>query len=132
MHDMFGRIVLLITGILFASYGVWCLFDPEYVSATLELPGVTAQALTEIRAMYGGVQLALGVLFILAAFIGSWVRTFLWILLVLIGALAITRTFGAWLDHTFDNSYIQTVLIYEWVTFILSVLALRSTPRASA
>ncbi len=129
---MFGRIVLLITGILFAGYGLWCLFNPEYVSTTLELPGVTAQALTEIRAMYGGVQLSLGVLLILAAFISGWRHAFLWILLVLIGALAITRTFGAWLDHTFDNPYIQSVLIYEWVTFILTAIALRITPRDSA
>lgn len=61
------RIFLGINAILWLPYGIYCLFQP---SSLAEAAGVAAASTTgtiELRAMYGGVQSAIGVLCGLAA-----------------------------------------------------------------
>ena len=61
------RIFLGINAIIWLPYGIFCLLQPGFL---VEAAGVTATSTTgtiELRAMYGGVQAAIGVLCSLAA-----------------------------------------------------------------
>jgi hypothetical protein len=59
----FARLFILFQGILFIGYGAYCLVYPEFIALTLN-SNVTAVAITEFRAMYGGLQLAIGMFLI--------------------------------------------------------------------
>src|SRR3972149_52498 len=64
---LFARLILIVTGLAFASYGFACLVSPPLVAqySGMELP--TVSAITEVVAMYGGLQLGVGLLFIVCA-----------------------------------------------------------------
>ena len=57
---LYSRIVLTANGALFALYGLFLLWQPAYLSGTLGIAEPGAVALTEFRAMYGGLEIALG------------------------------------------------------------------------
>ena len=63
---MWSKIFLGITGFAFASYGLMCLFVPATVGDAAQLGLSNDVAVAEIRAMYGGLQMAVGVLALLA------------------------------------------------------------------
>jgi hypothetical protein len=60
-----SRLLLLIDASVFASFGVWGLIAPASMLSDLGVALTTPQALTEIRAMYGGFELGF------AAFLGA-------------------------------------------------------------
>lgn len=62
MVNLFLRVI----GLLLAAYGGWLYLDPGYLIKLLELEAGTP-ARTELRAMYGGLQLAFGVCLLFAA-----------------------------------------------------------------
>jgi hypothetical protein len=60
------RLFLGFTGLLFAGYGLVCLAAPETVANLTGLQLSTGTASVEVRAMYGGLQTAVGLLALLA------------------------------------------------------------------
>ena len=54
---MATRIFLLLSALLWLPYGIYCWLHPSYLA---EAAGVVFQGSTELRAMYGGLQAALG------------------------------------------------------------------------
>ena len=87
------------------------------------LPGVSG--LTEVVAMYGGLQLGIGVLFLFAGLRAERVRGGLAVMVVLIGSLALARTFGL-LVHG-NSPYNLAVLVYESVSALLAFILMRRT-----
>ena len=130
----FARILLGLTGSIFAGYGIFCLLDPAAPAGffSLELPNSTATV--EIVAMYGGLQTAMGALFLYAAADVQRVRTGTFTMAVLMGGLAIGRTYGL-LVHGADTTYNLPAVAYETTSTVLALVAwtkLGSTPgRAS-
>ena len=116
---IFSRIVLAISGFIFLLYGLWCLFDLSVLQQALELPNLPVQAITEFRAMYGGLQTALGLLFLLASVNGQWLSAGRTTLLLVIGSLCTVRLIGAMIDGSLGDSYTISALAYEWGTLAL-------------
>lgn len=54
------RIFLGFTGLAFAGYGVVCLVSPDVVADAAQLGLASDVARAEVRAMYGGLQIAVG------------------------------------------------------------------------
>ena len=119
----FGRILLALVGIAFAPYGFFCLVSPQSVAEFTGMVLPNASALTEVRAMYGGVQLGLGLLFIGFALRKRSVETGLVVLIVLLGSLALARAFG--LVNDGFSSYNVFGFVFESVSTILGIVALR-------
>ncbi len=61
------RIFLGINAILWLSYGIFCLFQPGFLAEAAGVAATSTAGTIELRAMYGGVQSAIGVLCGLAA-----------------------------------------------------------------
>ena len=119
----FGRILLALVGIAFAPYGFFCLVSPQSVAEFTGMLLPNASALTEVRAMYGGLQLGLGLLFVGFAIRKRSVETGLVVLIVLLGSLALARAFGLFNDG-FSN-YNVFGFVFESVSTILGIVALR-------
>ena len=90
----FARIVLGLTGALFGLYGLACLFVPAIVAQYSGIVLPDASARTEVVAMYGGLQMAMGVLFTYCAVRPAHLRVGLVSMVVLVGGLAMARAFG--------------------------------------
>lgn len=60
------RIFLALSALLWLPYGVFCFLRPDSLAQAAGVTATTATATIELRAMYGGLQAALGVLAALA------------------------------------------------------------------
>jgi hypothetical protein len=55
------RVYLAVVGLAFVGFGLVFTFSPERLGSIIDLPIATPAARTDIRAMYGGLELGLGV-----------------------------------------------------------------------
>ncbi|MDY6956589.1 MAG: DUF4345 family protein [Pseudomonadota bacterium] len=122
------RLILLITGAVFAGFSLLCLLYPDLLT---RMTGILAPTLTsqiELQAMYGGLQLGLGVLLLICGIVPKWSRMGAWVLVALIGGLALARGAGV-AAHGWDSFYTGSALIYESLTALLGLLTLFFNPR---
>lgn len=115
----FARVFLALNGLLLAGYGAWCLLNPlvlqDYAGFVLETPS----AITEVRAMYGGLQLTVGLLFLWCGFQTSVLRLGLVVSAVVFLGLAPARLAGIALLGADD--YNLSAVIYEGICLALSL-----------
>ncbi len=118
-----GSAWLGLNGFIFFGYGVVCLFSPSMPAdyAGISLP--TSSGETEIRAMYGGLQAALGAFLVGCAFSANRQAEGLRVMVFLIGGLALGRAFGLLLDGL--TSYNIYALAYEASVAVVALWALR-------
>ncbi len=96
---MLARLSLGLSALAFAAFGMWFLVSPT----TLVRIGVMllhANAVAEIRAFYGGLELALGVFFLLALRRPAWFVPALMVQALTLGGVAATRLYGIALGGT--------------------------------
>ncbi len=112
---MSARIFLILSALLWLPYGVYCFFDPTMldVAAGISFAGPTGS--TEIRAMYGGLQIGIGALCALGALRADWKPTAVRTLLVLAGGLFLTRIGGFFIDGSM-SAYTISALAFEGAT----------------
>lgn len=94
----FQRVVLVLTALAFAGIGVGFLLLPARMAARLDLSLETSLAANDVRAVYGGLQIGLGVFFLLASARPSWHRTALGVLVAAFAGLAGGRFVSLALD----------------------------------
>lgn len=133
--------------LIWAPWGVICLFTPQAWSGAV-IPGMTvfdlasATARTEVRAMYGGLQIAIG-LFGLAAILRPKHRdTALLFYVLAFSGLALSRAYGMIVEGSDSLVRFSTVVngddynqiglgMYEGPHFIFAWLLLLTKPRGS-
>jgi len=118
---LFARIVLIGTGILFALYGLACLLDPGVPARLIGVELGSAAGPVEFIAMYGGLQLALGIY--LAACGADQARALhgLAVLAAITAGLGIARSIG--LARLGLDDYNLYAACYELGTLAVSLLA---------
>ena len=92
---------------------------PDFPASSAGLSATSATATTELRAMYGGLQMAIG---LLAATGFVWVsaqRPAILALAFLAGGLALSRLLGGWVDASF-SSYTTGAVIFETALFLVA------------
>lgn len=122
-----SRIVLGLSALLWLPYGLYCFFAP---GALAEIAGVTSGSPTgsiELRAMYGGLQLAIGSLALAGLLQESLRRPALVALLFLCGGLFIARLAGAALEGEL-SAYTRMGLGFEIASAGLAGWALGRMP----
>ncbi|HBG31211.1 DUF4345 family protein [Candidatus Macondimonas diazotrophica] len=122
------RLILLITGAVFAGFSLLCLLYPDLLT---RMTGILAPTLTsqiELQAVYGGLQLGLGVLLLICGIVPKWSRLGTWVLVAMVGGLALARGAGV-AAHGWDSFYTGSALIYESLTALLGLLTLFFNPR---
>jgi hypothetical protein len=102
---MAARIFLGLSALLWVPYGIYCFLEPGSLAAAASA-GIAAQnatGTTELRAMYGGLQLAIGVFVGLAALRPALVQPALLMTAALTTGLALARLSGALIDDGFSS-----------------------------
>lgn len=94
-----ARLSLGLSALAFAAFGTWFLVSPTALGRIGVLLN-HANAVTEIRAFYGGLELGLGVFFLLALRRPAWYIPALMVQALALGGVAATRLFGIALGGT--------------------------------
>jgi len=122
---MLVRIFLVLNVFVWLPYGIYCLLDPTFLEASAGVAATSATGTTELRAMYGGLQAAVGVLAACGIVGGaSMRRVALTSLCALPAGLAVARLAGVLIDGD-PTSYTLGALGFETVLVICSALLLR-------
>ena len=112
---MAERAFLAIETLIWLPYGIFCFFAPGFLAGAAGVLATDATATTELRAMYGGLQAAIGVVTALAFARPSLRRPALVLLLALGTGLGASRLLGAILDGEF-SSYTTGAIVFELLT----------------
>ena len=123
LKSLLARFILAINGILHLYYGWVFLNDPRAMMASLSLSAVSPAGITEMRAFHGGLMLAMGALFFLAAFSKRYVVAGLIMMTVTYAGAVAARTTGMILDQTNDALIFQ-ILYIEIAGLILGLTGL--------
>lgn len=121
---MGARIFLAAMAIVWLPYGLYCFLDPGMLRGMAGIVATTPTAMTELRAMYGGLQSAIGVLSLLATIRTSLERPALVMLAALLPGLAAARLLGVVLDGSW-SSYTAMGLAFEIGGSVATMMLLR-------
>lgn len=89
---------LIICAAVWLPYGIMCFINPSLLADTAGVAAVSATGTTEIRAMYGGLQAAVGALAATAFIRPTLVHSFLVTLTTVSAGLLSARVAGYFLD----------------------------------
>ncbi len=109
------RVFLILSGLLWLPYGVYCFFVPTMLNLAAGLSFAGPTGATEVRAMYGGLQIGIGLLCFLGVARDDWRQTALRALLVLVSGLFLTRVAGLAIDGSL-SAYTTSALVFEGLT----------------
>lgn len=119
-HQVFlGAMVLV-----WLPYGVYCFLDPKALMEIAGIAGTMPTASTELRAMYGGLQIAIGALALAALVRPALRRPVVLMLACLCVGLALARTGGLMLDGGL-STYTAFALGFEIVVAGAAIALLR-------
>lgn len=123
---MFERIVLGLAALIWLPYGIYCFFVPEVLagSGSAGVVAATPTGTTELRAMYGGLQAAIGALAVAALMRPRLASGVLLTLVFIMGGLAASRLLGLLMDGGF-SAYTGGGLAFEILGCGAALLALR-------
>ncbi len=114
------KLFIRFTGLLLTLYGAFLYFDPQYLIDLLELGG-GHPARTELRAMYGGLQLGVGVFLLLAAQKDTaYQQMACTVMIACFTGLSTARAAGMLVDGV--DSYNLYACLYEAATVVLAIL----------
>lgn len=125
------RAFLAVSALIWLPYGVLCFVAP---GTLVEVAGVAPSSVTgtiEIRAMYGGLQSALGILAAAAFFQPTLRRPALLTLAFVCAGLFLARLLGALLGMEF-SSYTAMALLFELLSGAFATRLLALQPRTAA
>lgn len=125
---LIGRITLWLGGLGFLAFGLAFLIAPLETMAAAGLPLQGDLAATELRAFYGGLELALGALLIAADLRPGARRHGLILSLASFGGIGTARLLGIVLAGS-ATPLLWAALAIELTLAALSALALRGVPR---
>lgn len=117
------RIFLGLSALVWLLYGLYCFAAPQSLADGAGVAFQSPTGSTELRAMYGGLQAAIGALAALGALRADWRRHALVALAFLTAGLGAARLAGLALDGGF-SSYTATALVFEWVSAAAAFLLL--------
>lgn len=126
-----ARVVLVLSAIPFVSIGVAFLLFPARMGALVDLTVSGATATADVRAVYGGLQLACGLLLLGVARDARWYRAGLIAQLSLYGGLAGARLLSYPVSGL-PSALGLTLHTGELVGFAFGLLAWRSLSRGGS
>ena len=114
------QLFLLLSGLVFILIGVNTFRDPVAAMAGVELGVQSINALNEVRANYGGMQMGIGLLLVSAALMTWLTRPALLALSLVTGGLVVGRLMSIMIDGT-PNSTVQALLGLEFFTTAIAI-----------
>jgi hypothetical protein len=126
------RIFLAVAAVVWTPYGLYLMFSPGALEGIAGVTAAHAAATTELRAMYGGLQAAIGVLCIAALLRERYAPAVLAASAVLTGGLLTGRLIGVLSDAGALDGYNIGALIFEAVATASAALLARTAADARA
>jgi hypothetical protein len=108
-----SRLFLGLSALLWFLYGLYCFFSPGALAEGAGVAATTPTGTTELRAMYGGLQMALGVMAGLGLGRADLTRTALVALGLVTAGLGSARLLGAFVDGGW-SAYTVMGLVFEF------------------
>jgi hypothetical protein len=124
----FARAYLYFVGAMGIVFGVWYLVAPAAWTDPTGFGPLGPNALTDVRATYGGFQIGLGVFTLWAALDAARVRMGIVLQLLTIGAIASCRVVGFAIDGS-PNGFLISAIATETTFTALALIALYRLPR---
>ena len=115
----------------FVLLGLAYFIRPEEMASFSGALLMSAAAVTEVRAFYGGMQLGLAAFLAMALLRLDLLRPALTLLVLLYSALAVARIGGLWLDGGAQQTFNLYALLLELVSAGLAWWALRGIQRGN-
>ncbi len=109
------QIFLVLEALVWIPYAIYCLFVPSVLADGATVTATSAAGVTEIRAMYGGLQLAIGAGCIWGAVASDARRSAVWMLFLLTSGIGTARVIGVGLDGGL-GAYTALALVFEFAT----------------
>lgn len=111
------RIFLVLVGCTYIGLGIWCAVAPQQTSNAVGFTLQPGQGQSEFLTVYGGLEVALGLLFVWPIFNNKQVELPLLACLVVHASLVLFRTIGFFIYTGFEsNTYALATL--EWIIFL--------------
>jgi hypothetical protein len=123
---LLARVLLGISSLIWLAIGVAFLFWPVKMAGYVDIALPTPTALIDLRATYGGFDLAVGIFFAVCALSADWVRPGLAAMALTYAGFAGGRIVGLALDGT-PKPLMYQLLAAELTGLALSLLALWRT-----
>ena len=127
---MATRIFLGLSALIWLPYGIYCFFVPGSLGEAAGVAFTNATGATELRAMYGGLQAAIGTVALVGALRSEAARSALQLLVVVGAGLGGARVLGAGLDGGVSGYTVMAIGL-ELGTVALAVWLLRQAPVAA-
>ncbi len=123
---MIARIFLGLQAVLFIPYGIYCLVDPGMLAGSAGLTATTVTGTIELQAMYGGLQVAVGMMCFMGLLRQDCEFVALYALLFLFAGLAVVRVSLGLMRGDFSD-YTVIAMIFESASllFLLWYILLR-------
>jgi len=119
---MFGKAVLIVSGLMYLVFGVAFLFAPAKLGAWVHLDAAHPVARTELRAFYGGLEIGLAVFLCLCAWRSEWVKAGLLAAALIFGCTAAGRVVGMAVDGA-RGTAVVAILVVEVAFAVVAALA---------
>lgn len=117
------RLTLILAALGFLGFGGWYLLDPADPMARIGITISGEAAAVEMRAFYGGLEIALAAWLLLAATRRHWSRPGLWLVLLLNLGIGLSRVLGALIDQVWTG-FFTGALVWEFGFAALAATAL--------
>ncbi len=121
----FAIVVLVLAGLGFLGFGLWLVVDPAGGLATVDIAATSPAGLIELRGFYGGLELGLGVFFLMCAARAPWRRAGLWLVALGNGGIGLTRVVGIATTGVF-TPFFGYALVWELGFAVLAAICLAS------
>jgi len=118
------KAVLILTGLVFLGFGIAFLVDPEALAKAARLRLAQPRAYAEIRAMYGGLEVGLGLFFLVASQRTRWFRAALGAQVFALFGLAGGRLIGMIQLPAFDG-LMMTFFVIEAIGGVIGLITFR-------
>lgn len=124
-----ARFTLVLAGLGMLAFGVLLALDPiNWLTRAGVTLGADAVTRIEIGAFYGGIEIGLGLLLLMAASQRHYQRAGLWLLLLTHGGIGLTRL-GLMLAGATSTPFLLVAGAYELIFAALALIALMARPR---
>ncbi len=118
------RIFLLVQAVIFGLFGLYAFFNPNVIMDVLGAPSISRQGIYEIRSVYGGVSMAIGVLSFAGFLKASMVRPALYFILTYTGGYAFARFAALPLDGM-PSAKMMVFIGFEVISAFIAIYLIR-------
>lgn len=124
------RFFLTLIGIIYVLLAIWCAVAPDATSQAVGFIVKPGSGQSEFLTVYGGLELALGIVFLWPLYQKEVTRFSLYVCMIVHGCLVLFRTIGFFVFTGFESTT-YSLAGGEWLIFLISLMLCMITKRST-